>query len=61
MQGGIEDPNERTIIRLFTANLVKAGRTLSGFIGDRITMSASAILFPPDPCRQERPRRRGRS
>lgn len=51
MQGGIGDPNPRTIIWLFTANLVKGGRSWTGFIGDRTTMAASAILFPPDPCR----------
>src|SRR5262245_55314973 len=47
MQGGINDPNERTIIWLFTADLVKAGQTLSGGIGDSTTMATSAIVFPP--------------
>jgi hypothetical protein len=50
--GGIEDPNERTIIWLFSASLTDGGRTLSGFIGDRNLMPAAAILFPPDPCRR---------
>jgi hypothetical protein len=47
---GFEDPNERTIIWLFSASLTDGGRTLSGFIGDRNLMPAAAILFPPDPC-----------
>jgi hypothetical protein len=47
---GFEDPNERTIIWLFSASLSDGGRTLGGFIGDRNLMPAAAILFPPDPC-----------
>jgi hypothetical protein len=50
MLRGFEDPNERTIIWLFSASLSDGGRTLSGFIGDRNLMPAAAILFPPDPC-----------
>jgi hypothetical protein len=47
---GFEDPNERTIIWLFSASLSDGGRSLSGFIGDRNLMPTAAILFPPDPC-----------
>jgi hypothetical protein len=51
MRGSIGDPNVRTIIWLFSASLSRGGRDLSGGIGDPTIMPASAILFPPDPCR----------
>jgi hypothetical protein len=52
MVGGFEDPNERTIIWLFSASLSDGGRTLSGAIGDPTIMPATAILFPADVCRR---------
>lgn len=52
MVGGFEDPNERTIIWLFSASLSDGGRTLSGAIGDPTIMPAAAILFPADVCRR---------
>jgi hypothetical protein len=52
MLGSIGDPNDRTIIWLFSATLSDGGRTFSGAIGDPSIMPASAILFPPNLCRQ---------
>jgi hypothetical protein len=52
MLGSIGDPNLRTIIWLFSSALSKdGGHTFRGAIGDPTIMPASAILFPPDPCK----------
>jgi hypothetical protein len=50
MLGTIGDPNDRTIIWLFTASLSDGGRTFRASIGDPNLTPAAAILFPADVC-----------
>jgi hypothetical protein len=48
--GGVEDPDERSVLWNFSARLSDGGRTLTGAIGDPNVAPNPAILIPPGPC-----------